>query len=295
MQSVRRERSAHVGLDAPGLPFDGFPVFRFSPRDATGEWCVAPLVDFRAPSRPRTSLLPAAPARVPIGSRRPRPALGSHRPACASQSHHPSTAAFLSVPCSTAHEVEGIRRSPRALAPARRPVAGARKRSRVREALKPRGRPYGRTRDRRRVPASARGPLAAFLRSQRTVCPPRRFARATADRSQQRDPAHVRSAHPSPTDRVSFTPATLVSFHLQGLAPDGDRNLSPGSRLPCRSASLPSRHRPGSVASMDDAIGFAGLGPPSRQIVSARRIAAEPEPPVALLAFSPLRLSLPPP
>lgn len=122
---MRRERSARVGLDAPGLPFDGFPVFRFSPRDATGEWCVAPLVDFRAPSRPRTSLLPAAPARVPIGSRRPRPALGSHRPACASQSHHPSTAAFLSVPCSTAHEVEGIRRSPRALALARRSVAGA--------------------------------------------------------------------------------------------------------------------------------------------------------------------------
>lgn len=93
-------------------------------------------------------------------------------------------------------------------------------------ALEPRGRSCDRTRGWRRLPSSARSPLAAFLRSQRAVT-----VRASA-RAEAHAPAHRASF---PTDRVCFTPATLLSFRLQGLAPGGDRSLSPGSLLPCRS------------------------------------------------------------
>ena len=53
-------------------------------------------------------------------------------------------------------------------------------------------------------------------------------------------------------DRVCFTPATLVSFHLQGFPPDGDRSLSPGSRLPCRSCAA-SRLLPAVISARGEA------------------------------------------
>jgi hypothetical protein len=70
-------------------------------------------------------------------------------------------------------------------------------------------------------------------------------------RRSQPDVATTRSVHE--TDRVYLTPVTLLSFHLQGLAPSGDPDSSPSPILPCRwnDAEAPP-------------VGFEGLIPPER-------------------------------
>lgn len=91
-------------------------------------------------------------------------------------------------------------------------------------------------------------------------------------------------AHPSPallrTVRVCFAPATLLSFRLQGLDPPGDVDASPRPVLPCRWP-----------AHSDADLGFEGFTPPDSR--PSRRLRRQPR--HALLAFSPLRRSLPPP
>jgi hypothetical protein len=79
-----------------------------------------------------------------------------------------------------------------------------------------------------RSPYSTRSPLTAFLRSQRTAL------KGRLARPHKAIPLiSPASAHPR-TSRVCFTPGTLLSFHLQGLDPPGDRNTSPRPILPCR-------------------------------------------------------------
>lgn len=105
-----------------------------------------------------------------------------------------SKAALMSVPCSSAFAPESARA---AKTPRRKHTA------------------------RWRSPYSTRSPLTAFLRSQRTA-PERQACEATRGGNAD-DPA---SAH-SRTSRACFIPGTLLSFHLQGLDPPGDRSTSP--------------------------------------------------------------------
>jgi len=75
------------------------------------------------------------------------------------------------------------------------------------------------------LPIPARNPLVTFLRLQRAAYFRWLFAPAEAVAS------HHRSTHR--TDRVCFTPATLLSFHLQGFALPGDPDSFPSPILPC--------------------------------------------------------------
>jgi hypothetical protein len=82
------------------------------------------------------------------------------------------------------------------------------------------------------------------------------------------------------TGRVCFAPTTLLSFRLQGFELPEEESASPHSFLSCRLAP----HSGGAY----DSRGFDPSENPDTQ-------ALPPKHPHALLAFFPLRLSLPPP
>ena len=135
---------------------------------------------------------------------------------------------------------------------------------------------------------SARSPLIAFLRFQRAAMFRDRDAHSTRGRSyartllEPRRPPDTRSVArliPAPlrTVRVCFTPATLLSFRLQGLDPPGDADAFPRPVLPCRCP-----------AHSDADLGFEGFTPPDSRLDRRKR-----RPRRALLAFPPLRPSLP--
>ena len=117
----------------------------------------------------------------------------------------------------------------------------------------------------------ARCPLIAFLRFQRAALFRDRDALSARGRSHARAllgagrPLGTRPiVRPFPalprTVRVCFTPATLLSFRLQGLDPPGDADASPRPVLPCRWP-----------AHSDADLGFEGFTPPDSR--PARRYA----------------------
>lgn len=164
-----------------------------------------------------------------MGSRRERskptlsPADPPPPPALTGEDDRNATA-LLSIPCSTAHEAPWTRPALRQI-PRRSPKRASQRVSPRRAPTEVEAAP-GSTR--RGLPPPARSPLIAFLRFQRAA-PfwPVRLA-----------PTEVvafdtfQSAHEA--NRVCFTPATLLSFRLQGFAPSRDPDPSPGLILPCR-------------------------------------------------------------
>jgi hypothetical protein len=255
------------------MPFGGYPVFRHSPR---GQSVKTGRSSRRLPctSRALPSRLPAALqdfqlARVANeASRTLFPADLPPPSACADEDERNATA-LLSISCSTAHEAPWTRPALRQV-PRRSPKRTSQRMSPGEAATEVEATP-GFTR--RGLPPPARSPLIAFLR----------FQRAAPFWSVPLAPTGVvafgtrQSAHEA--DRVCLTPATLLSFRLQGFAPPGDPDPSPGLILPCRWG----WPRPLRRLRRVDPSGEAARTDIGRTA------------PSALLAFSPLRLSLSPP
>jgi hypothetical protein len=148
--------------------------------------------------------------------------------------------------------------------------------------------PCGSTRRDGGCQPSARSPLIAFLRFQRAAMVRDRNALSTRGRSHARtllEPGRPLDTRPIArlipallrTVRVCFTPATLLSFRLQGFDPPGDTDAFPRPVLPCRCP-----------AHSDADLGFEGFTPPDSRLDRRKR-----RPRRALLAFPPLRPSLP--
>jgi hypothetical protein len=264
LQSVRRERSAPFGSSASGMPFGGYPAFQLSPRDRPVKDCrssrrlpcLSKASDFQTPRRTCCARGPACAGTLTA----PSPADRSPRAK--------STAALLSLCCSTAHEARGARPASRrdTATGAEAPVAATP--ARVKVAGKPT--PFRLSWDEGCHPPS--GARWTFLRPQRAA------SARTGPTSDRSHPPH-RSEHSS--DRPGlFHPGNAPELSPSGLcSPRRSRFVSePDPPVPLDAT----RWRCRRLRRVDPS---AGATPTGRNRST----------PSALLALSPLRLSLSPP